>query len=243
MKKILLLLPLLALTGCGTLIPKTVEFFQKRVKAVPELPESAKETQRQAADYVATKTEETKIAAVESNASTNVVSLASDANTVASALSQSLGPPEDPWKKEAQRLALKLKEQQADYNKSLTKFSDNQDKVVGKKIEGTGLIRIPYFVYIGCIILVIFIAWSALKLYGAVNPVVGLGTNLAGRVSSAALSRGFSQVVAGAEEFKTAVAQSDFTAEMKAKILKMFQSHSRQEQDADIQEVVKTITK
>jgi len=247
MKKIIRNLLALALvaglvSGCGTLIPKSVEFFQRKVRAVPEVSESSKETQRQAADYVATKTEETKVAAIETHADTNVVSLATDANIVAGALSGSLGPPEDPWKKEALRLALKLKEQQADFNEKMVAYAKHTDKDAGKKIEGTGFIRIPYFVYIGCIALVLFLIWTGLKIYGSINPAVGLGVNSVGRIGSAVLSRGFSEVVKGGEDFKDAIKNSELTAEVKAKILDTFQRHSMQSQSQDVQKVVQTLT-
>lgn len=243
MRKLLLTLPLVVLlAGCGTLIPKSVEFFQRKVKAVPEVSEAAKETQRQAADYVSAKTEEIKIDAIASGASTNLVQSATDAHVVADALSESLGPPEDPWKKEAQRLALRLKEQQADFNAKLARFTDKTDKDVGKKIEGTGLVRVPYFVYIGCIALIIFLLWTGLKIYGSINPVVGLGVNSAGRLGSSVLSRGFAEVIHGAEKFKEAVAHSDLSEAVQEEVLDLFQRHSMQSQSRDTQKVVQTLT-
>src|SRR5579864_2422785 len=95
MKKFLCLLPLLAiLSGCA-LLPKKVEFFQRRVRAFPEVPASSVETQRKAADYLATKTQETELAAVATHADTNVVNSASEASTVAKSLSGSLGRSEE----------------------------------------------------------------------------------------------------------------------------------------------------
>jgi len=243
MKKLLaLLIALGLLAGCGTLIPKKVEFFQRKVKAVPELSEKAQETQRQAADYVATKTEETKAAALATHADTNVVVLASDAYTVAGALSQSLGPPEDPWKKEAQRLALKLKSQQADHNADLADYSRHVDKDVGKKIEGTGLIRIPYFVYIGCIFLVLCLVWAGLKIYGSINPVVGLGVNSVGRVGSSVLARGYAELIKGGEEFKKEIEDSELSAEVKEKVIAWFTQHQKQEQSGDTKAIVQNLT-
>jgi len=244
MKKLLVLIPaLMLLAGCGTLIPKTVEFFQRKVKAVPEVSDKAKETQRQAADYVSTKTEETKIAAIESDANTNVVSLATDANTVASALSQSLGPPEDPWKKEALRLALMLKEQQANFNDKLASYAKHVDKDAGKKIEGTGFIRIPYFVYIGCIILVVFLIWTGLKIYGSINPIVGLGTNVVGRIGSAVRTRALTEVAEGGEAFKQYLTDSGLAAEVKSQVLDLFSRAHKENQSRDTQNIVSTLTK
>ncbi len=244
MKKYLALIPLaLLLTGCGTLIPKSVEFFQKKVKAVPEVTAKAEETRRQAADYVSTKTEEAKIAAIAANSGTNIVTPITESHIVAEALSGSLGPPEDPWKKEAQRLALLLKEQQANYNERLASYAARTEKLEGKKIEGTGLIRVPYFVYIGCIVLVVFLAWTALKIYGSINPLVGIGTSTAGRIGSSLLSRGFSEVVEAGEQFKNYVADSGLTDAVREQVLDLFQRAHKEHQSRDVQGLVKTITK
>lgn len=244
MKKLLLTLPLLAiLAGCGTLIPKRVELFQRKVKAVPEVSADAREYQRQAADFVARKTDETRIAAITEGASSNVVSTASDAHIVAEALSLSLGPPEDQWKREAERLATKLREQQAEFNDELAKYAARVDKDEGKKIEGTGLIRVPYFVWIGCIALVIFLAWTALKIYGSINPIVGLGTNTAGRIGSRLLSRGFSEVVEAGESFKEFVAKSELSDTVREQVLDLFRRAHEKEQSRDTQELIKTVTK
>lgn len=243
MKKLIALTILVfSLSGCGTLVPKTVEFFQRKVKAVPELPEAAKETQRQAADYVATKTEETKVEAIATGAATNVVVSATEASLVADALSQSLGPPEDPWKKEAQRLALKLKEQQAIYNHKLEKFSDKVDKDVGKKIEGTGFFRIPYFVYIFGIVLIIFLAWTALKIYGSINPVVGIGTNIFGRIGSAARTRAMTELAEGGEAFKQYLSDSGIADSVKSHVLDLFSRAHKENQSRDTQKIIGTLT-
>jgi len=190
-------------TACGTLIPKRVEFFQKKVKAVPEQSEKQKETQRQAADYVATKTDEAKTAAVATKADPTVITPIAESHIVAEALSLSLGPPSDPWKDEAERLALKLKSQEAAFNAKLESYRTATDKLEGKKIENTGLIRIPYFAYIGGIVLILFLLWTGLKVYGSINPVVGLGVNSVGRISSSVLQRAVGEIITGGEAFKS----------------------------------------
>src|SRR5208337_895186 len=66
---------LLLLPGCA-LVPRQVEFFQKKVKSVPVLSNSAVNRQRQAAGFIATH---------------------EDTNRLASSLSASLGAPLKPW--------------------------------------------------------------------------------------------------------------------------------------------------
>jgi hypothetical protein len=227
--------------GCS-LIPKKVEFFQRKVRAYPEVSDSAKETQRQAADYVASKTEEIKVEAIEAG-TTNIAASATEANVVAEALSGSLGPPEDLWKKEAQRLALKLKEQQADFNEQLESYKKHIDKDAGKKIEGTGFIQLGYFTYIGLLLGLGALVWFGLKIYGSINPVVGLGTNVVGRLSSSVLSKGYSEIVEGGEAFKTYLANSGLAAEVKDKVLDLFSRAHKENQSRDTQAVISTLTK
>lgn len=242
MKKLLALLPLvLALTGCS-LLPKKTEFFQRKVKAFPEVSDSAKETQRKAAAYVAQKTEETKVLAVDTKASTNVVNSAQDAAQVAQALSGSLGPPASPWTKPAPALAQKLDSQHADYNEDLRDYAKHVDKDTGKKIEGTGLVRIGYFTMWGIGLGIVFLLFAALKIYGMINPVVGAGTAIAQRVGGALIGRGFHEVVQGGEAFKDFVANSELTQEVKAKVLDLFTRAHKENQSRDIQALVSKIT-
>jgi len=244
MKRLLAVLTVAAivLTGCGSLIPKKVEFFQRKVKAFPEVTQKQQETQREAAAYIEQKTEELKLAGIALN-QPSIVTNATEANDVANALSTALGPPEDPWQKEASKLAAKLRDEQADHNADLQKFKKYVDQDTGKKIEGTGLIRIPYFLYIGLVIGVFFVVWTLWKWYASSNPILAAGTNAVGRVSSSVLSRGYAELVQGGEAFKGAVENSALAADVKAEVLKLFRSHQRQEQSQDTQQLVSTLTK
>jgi hypothetical protein len=243
MKKLFLVLPLALLCGCGTLLPKKVELFQRKVKAVPELTADEKETQRKAADYVAQKTEETKINAIATGASTNVILPATDANTVAGALSQSLGPPESPWKKDAPKLAGQLAEEQSDFNRRLDYYRQHVDKDEGKKIEGTGLVRVGYFTMWAIILGVVLLIWFGLKIYGTINPVVGLGVNTFGRVSSSVLRRGFAEVSEAGESFKRYLEESDLDDKAIQAVKDLFSRAHRESQSRDVQDIIREITK
>lgn len=252
MKKLTHLLPLLLLvfiTGCGTLIPKKVEFFQDKVKAVPVVTEAAKEHQRQAAQFEAKKVEEAKLAAVAIGAPDEVTKPLTDASTVADALTDVLGPADDPWwlsttapEKVAPKYAAELKHDQAKLNERVADYAKDVQKDVGKKIEGTGLVQVGYFTYIGIIIGLVLLAYFALKIYGSINPAVGLGVNTAGSIASSVLSKGFSELVAGGEQFKDYVENSPLTAEVKNYVIDLFTRAHTSNQSADVQTVVDKLT-
>ena len=224
MKKFLVLLPLALITGCSALAPHKVEFFQRKVRAFPEVSESAKETQRKAADYIATKTQTNEIA------------------PVTRALSGSLGPPSSPWTGSATNLVQRLDKQHAAYNEDLKDYAKHIDKDAGKKIEGTGFFSIGYFAMWGIGLGVVFLLFAALKIYGMVNPVVGAGTAIAQRVGSAIVGRGFHELVQGGEAFKDYVEKSPLTAEVRAQILDLFTRAHKENQSKDVQSLVSKIT-
>jgi hypothetical protein len=243
MKRILTLLAIAALTGCGTLIPKQVEFFQKKVQAFPEKTEKQKETERQAADLAADRAYATVLAAALEHSSPAVTEPAQDTKVLTEAVSQSLGPPISKYEGPVTNLAAKVESNQAKYNEKVTDFARQDNKLEGKKVEGTGLIRIPYFVYIGGIALVIFIAWSVLKLYGSINPAVGVGVNSVGRIASSVLARSYQEIVAGGEAFKDYVEKSELSKEVQTKVLDLFSRAHKENQSPDTQTTVQTLTR
>lgn len=245
MKRFFFLVSLLVLLpGCGTLLPKKVEFFQKKVQAVPEVSEKMKETQRQAADYVARKTKETELAAIATDSAQTVTTPATEAATVAEALSDSMGPPEDPWKKEAARLAALLQAQEAKFNAKLETYRQRTEKLEGKAIEGTGLVRVGYFTMWGIGLFAVFAIFLGLKLYGMVNPVVGLGVNAAGRVSSAVLKRAIGEISRGGEAFKEYLARTDgLDDKARDLVLDLFSRAQLEEQSKDVQSIIGALTK
>lgn len=237
-----LVVSLAMLAGCGTLIPKRVEFFQKKVQAVPEKTASDLEAERQAAYAASLSARITVDAAIENHDPATVVTPAKNTEALTAAVSTSLGPPNSLPSGAVTNLANKVIENKAELNRKVARYADKVEPLVGKKIEGTGLIRIPYFVYIGAIVLIIFIAWTALKLYGAVNPVVGLGTNVVGRVGSSLLSGAVSELSKGGELFKDKVVHSELTAEVKAKVLELFSHAHASAQDQSTKGIVKALT-
>jgi len=238
----MLVASLVMLVGCGTLIPKKVEFFQKKVKAVPEKTASDLEAERQAA-YAASLTARLTVdAAISNNDPASVVTPAKNTEALTTAVSTSLGPPQSLPAGAVTNLANRVIENKAELNRKIARYADKVEPLVGKKIEGTGLIRVPYFVYIGAIALVIFLVYTGLKIYGAVNPIVGLGTNVVGRVSSSVLSGAVSEISKGGELFKEKVQNSELTAELKAKVLELFAHSHGQAQDKSTQDIVKALT-
>lgn len=247
---ILVVLLLLALLpGCGTLIPHQVEFFQKKVKPLPTATAQDKEVQRQAAASAAESAQATLDAALSYHAPAAVAAPAADTVVLTRAVSTSLGPPLQPWQGEVDALAAKLNGSVARLNKRLDDYKAVAQSEAGKKIEGTGLIRIPYFVWLGIVgagVMVLFVlgslAWGALKVYGMTNPVVGLGTNTLS-MGASTVAKAFSQVVAGGEAFKTAIeAKFGAGSDTAKQVLDLFASEHQKAQDSDVQGAVKTLT-
>lgn len=82
MRLTILILSLAFLTGCS-LWPKRVEYFQDKVKLVPEESAAHQEIRKEAARYISEKTAQTSIAAIRENSSTNVIIPSLEANIVA----------------------------------------------------------------------------------------------------------------------------------------------------------------
>lgn len=243
MKLLPLVAALLLLPGCGILLPKQVELFQRKVKAVPELSEDAKETQRQAAERIAKEAQKALEGALRDHAGTNVLLPLKGTYSIADALSASLGPPDSHYSGSVGNLVDNLQFDLADYNKDLRDYADDVEKDVGKKIEGTGLVRIGYFTMIGGLFLIGFILWTATKVYGVFNPVVGGVTSVIGRVSSSLVNKGFTQVVHGGEMFKDALDKANLSEETANYIKLLFVNAHKQAQDADVKKVVAGITR
>lgn len=242
MKKSLTLLFLIALTGCGTLIPKNVEFFQKKVKSVPVASESAKETERQAAALASVKAEETFVAAVEANSPATVLAPAKDTELLTRAVSGSLGPPAYTYAGITTNLVNKVDSNVAKLNRKVGNYSEKVAPLVGKKIEGTGFFRMGYFTYIGIIIGLVVLAWFALKIYGSINPIVGLGTNVVGRLGSKSVAGIASELVKGGEVFKEDVLHSTLAHDVKAEVLRLFSGAHAKAQSTDTKSVVSALT-
>src|ERR1035438_1925375 len=179
---------LVFMTGCGTLIPKTVELFQKKVQAVPTLTASDKETQKEAASLASKRANDTMVAAISNEAPAAVITPAADTVSLTKSVSESLGPPLSPWTAfdgPATELSAKLDHSVAKLDKKLAVYSADTQPLVGKKIEGTGFFQIPYFVWllmVGAGILILFVVgkalWTAVQAGSFASPAISLGSNV-----------------------------------------------------------------
>ena len=238
----ILLLPLF-LAGCGILAPKNVELFQSKVKAVPEFKASERETQRETAALAHEKAQETLVAAVAEGSSEAITAPASDAVSLTKSVSVSLGPPLSPTILPAEAQAKKLDSAVASLNKRLDDFKQRNNEFAGKKIEGTGVFQIGYFSMWLWIIIALAVIWGALKIYGLVNPVVGIGVNTVGRVTSTVLKKGVSEIVQGGEWFKEYLSEQKSDLLSKREVLDLFQRAQVEAQSRDVQTLVENLTR
>ncbi len=239
--------------GCG-IIPKRVEFFQDKVAKFPEQKSSEKEVQRETADLAKRRSQQTLDAALQTDADPQVIAPARDAAVLSDAVSMSLGPPryQAPEDTVARKLAADLLVAVAKLNSRIDDFKADSNENVGKKIEGTGLFQVPYFVWLGIVGVLVFIGfivlavlWSFLKMAALGNPPLQLAT---GAVQAGAnlVRRGWAETVAGGEKFKQSLgnvgklaADPALLAEVKA----LFANEHQKAQSADVQELVKAMTK
>lgn len=232
---------LLMTTGCH-LLPGNAEYFQKKVKALPTpaLQPALVEGQKQAAQFVDKKIDEAKTAAAASRADVSVQVPLAEAATVSGPLSATLGPPTAPWADSATKLAVKIDHETATLDKKIAKYAQKVAPLVGKEIEGTGLIQIGFFTQWALILGVLGLGWAAFKVYGMTNPVVGAGTKVAERVGSHVAATAVHQIVKGGEAFLGAIKPGvAYTAE---EIKQLFVSSHRQEQDSHVQDLVQRVT-
>lgn len=235
----------LMLSGCSFLLPKKVEFFQDKVKAFPEAKAGEREIQRQTAFRAEEKAKETLSAALATDADATVVKPATETVDLTDAVSTSLGPPSSPAResKSSEALAADLREAVAALNKRVESFKADNNENAGKKIEGTGFFQIGYFSMWLLIFGGLVIVWFGLKVYGMVNPVVGLGVNTVGRVGSTILRRGLSEIAEGGEAFKAYVESHTQAALTKDEIKDLFLRAQKENQSRDVQEIVAKLTK
>jgi hypothetical protein len=246
MKKLLLIFLLAPLlVGCGTLIPKRVELGQDKVQKFPLPSNKEEEARRQALQRLSEKAREAERTAQGEASSAEVP--AAEAGDLAEALERSYGPPKDYYTGPSSNLVEKLDHQTATYQAELRGFARDNDKNVGKKIEDTGILKIPYFLWVGGLFVACLIGYAVLKvglgMVSAMNPAVGLGLNGAANVGSAFLSKAFSQVLKGGEEFKKALDKIIPDKEIAQKVKDHFRATHQQSQDEQVQNLIKELTK
>jgi hypothetical protein len=244
----LFLVVVLGLTGCvGSMVPKRVEFFQDKVKAFPEQSEKLRELERQAIYQSHEKATETVVAALKENATTNVVAPARDTMKLTQAAMVAAGPPEKlPDPNNVTNLVTAVEQGVGKYNLKVEKFAKNSDENVGKKIEGTGLIQVPYLLWVGGVVLFFIILYTVLKivLAGASLANPGAAVGYAGlNIAEGLAKKGFHQVVTGCEEFKDWV-KKEFSGDqsLQSKLLETFRVLQMGAQDKDVQTTIKSIT-
>jgi hypothetical protein len=161
-------------------------------------------------------------------------------------VAESVGAPAKPTANiQTDALIADLRGQIAKLEKKMDSFTVENNENAGKKIEGTGAISVPYFVYAGGFVLIIFVGWhlakTALTVASAANPgaAVGVGAmNIAGNLAG----KGLNQVVTGSKEFLTWVGK-ELDPVVAAKVTDAFGAAQNKAQDKDVQVVVKTIAK
>lgn len=251
--KFLPLLMLVVLTGCGSLIPKTVEFGQDKVAKLPVQKAAEVEVQRQVAQLAAVRSEETLHAALAEQSSPAVVRPAKEASVLTDSVSRSLGPPLTPADREksAETHAQRLDKTVAKLAERIEDFRDDNDRNAGHKIEDTGFLKVPYFVWLGGAIvffLILFVIgsvlWAAVKAYGIANPAVGLGVR-AVQTGGKLAAKAVGQLIDGGERFKNKLSKEipELTDELRAKVEAAFLDAHKQASDEDVRMVVKSLVK
>jgi hypothetical protein len=237
---------MLGLTGCG-ILPKRVEFFQDKVQRFPVPASKQIELQREVARKANDKAAETLHQAIKENSSPTLLVPAAETEKLTAAVAESVGAPaKSPAKLETDALITDLRAQMAKLDNKVTEFVKDNNENAGKKIEGTGLVQVPYFAWTGGILVFLLVGWYILRtVAGAAalaNPgaAVGVGAmNVAGSV----VSKAFQQVVKGGEEFKDWVGKEINDPALKQKVLDAFTAAHKETQDQDVKSLVDHVIK
>ncbi len=246
----LFILILMFVPGCS-LIPKPVEFFQSKVKAVPEKSNSSAEYERQAANYIQNKLQDAVIESFKGSVTNkDLLTPLLQANTVAPGLATSLGPPAKPWTGNPTNLNWKLLSELSDFNKDLNKYREKTEPLVGKKIEGSGIFSIPYVVWVamvGGLVLILYIVIraviQALAISSGTSVPVQIGLKTATGVGNKLVKAGFSQVIHGVESFKDYIKTTEQATFSKEEVLDLVREHQERKQSPEVQNVIKELTR
>lgn len=233
----------LMLTGCG-LIPKKVEFGQDKVKAVPVESVRQEEFERKAVALAGAKARVAEqIATVDGS---QAATPAAEAAELSEAVSRSLGPPAKPWEGEVLELVTRLDREVAKLNKRLDNYREDVAPNVGKKIEGTGWFQISYIKWLGilfgCAVVAIVLGKTGLRLVSLMYPQVGIGLNAVSATADL-VRKGFSSVVQAGEEFKSGLDKVVEDPQVAQAVKDLFRSVQMGNQDRDVQDLIRTITK
>lgn len=233
------------LTGCS-LIPKKVEVGQDKVEKFPEHTDKFIELQRQVAALAAARAQDTVDAALAEGSSEAVVRPGSETRDLTGAVSSSVGPPRAPFKGTAREARDGLNRETARHDGRIRDFAEDNDENAGKKIEGTGWLQVPYFLWLGIVFAVVvglyIAAKVALGIVSAMNPPVGVGLQVA-QIGAKGLGRAFSEVLRGGESFKRRVVSEVDDPAVVEKILKIFRSEQEKRQSEDTQAIIRDLTR
>lgn len=237
MKSALLILPLILLSGCA-ILPKPVEYFQDRVRPVPERGESSEESLRQAARLAAERAVETERAALTTEAAPEVLTPARDTVVLTGTVSERLGPPSAPWRGEIEALVARMDAQEARYQRELSTYRAQVQENVGKPVEGTGAIQIGYFTHLLILAAIFAVAWMIVRIIAIFNAPVSVGLKTV-EGGSRFLGRALAEVVEAGQDFKTRLRKrlSD-QPELAESILEDFREAHRASQSRDVQRAV-----
>jgi len=234
------------LSGCGTLIPKRVELFQDKVQKFPEVTQAQKEVHKEAAQRAKEKAAETLTAAVAEKASPFVISPATEAFVLTDAVADVVGPPAKRPTDTSVELADRVRKTLAVQAKKVDSFKEDSNENVGKKIEGTGLVQVPYFVWLGGFMFLAFIGWHLAKLAltaaSAANPgaLIGVG---AMNATGATVSKGVVQLVTGGQKFLKWANDTIEDPALRQQITDAFVAAHKEAQDRDVKAVVDGLLK
>ena len=225
-----------------SLIPKDVEFFQKKVKELPAKSQTHSEVIKEAAAFVADKTQESHIQAIKENATTNLQYMTYESSIVANSLSDSVGKPANPWKSDAEKLSLKLDNLEAKLDQKIENFRERNDELAGKKIESSGIFQISYISYILLLFGLFSLLWFGLKVLSIFNPGIAVGMKVASVPVSLA-QKGLGQVIEGIEGAKDRIKEEIKDKKLQETILEIIRTEQEKKQNSDVQSLIREVTK
>lgn len=227
------------LSGCGLLRPKNAELFQKKVPSYPQPSPKLEETQKQAAEFVVETLRAAQLDLREPV--TNVIQLQEkvapkiDAGVyVAEPLSLSLGPPSQPWRslQDMSNGVEVLRRELGKYQQDLRDLEVKLSALEGKKIEGTGLVRVSYWTVFGggLVLLLVIVVMLRLALMGT-----GIGLSV---VPAKVVAE---QVITGGLTFLETLRKLPDKALTKSRVEELFKAAQKSQQDEKVRAAVRKI--
>jgi hypothetical protein len=143
-------------------------------------------------------------------------------------------------------LADEVRKSLATHSKKVDSYVENNDENAGKKIEGTGIVQVPYFIWLGGVLVFVFVGWHlakmALSAASAANPGAALGVG-AMNVAGNTVSKGIVQIVQGGKRFVNWAEAEIEDPALRKKVVDAFTSSHKTAQDADVKAIVDQLIK